>query len=87
MIDYLIDFHTAIEAMNRISDSICEAEAVFALCELPTVELIRCKDCKHRYTDRGMGFCKKLDSMFYHYEDQEPIDADFYCKWAERNEE
>ena len=49
-------------------------------------ELIRCEDCKHRYTEGGMDFCKKLDSMFYHYEDQEPIDADFYCKWAERKE-
>ena len=40
MSDYLIDFHTAIEAMSRISDSICEAEAVDALCELPTVDAI-----------------------------------------------
>ena len=64
MIDYLIDFHTAIEAMNRISDSICEAEAVDALCELPTVELIHCKDCKHRYMAGGYGFCEKLDNMF-----------------------
>jgi hypothetical protein len=47
MSDYLIDFHLAIEAMSRISDSICEAEAVDALCEVPTIELIRCKDCKH----------------------------------------
>lgn len=50
-------------------------------------ELIRCRDCKHRYMECGMGFCEKLDIMFYHYEDQEPIDADFYCKWAERKEE
>lgn len=46
-------------------------------------KVTRCEDCKHRYTECGMGFCEKLDSMFYHYEDQEPIDADFYCKWAE----
>lgn len=45
--------------------------------------LTRCKDCMHRYTECGMEFCEKLDSMFYHYEDQEPLDADFYCKWAE----
>lgn len=50
-------------------------------------ELIRCKDCKHRYTERGMGFCEKLDNMFYHFNDSEPIDADFYCKWAERKED
>lgn len=47
-------------------------------------KVTRCEDCKHRYTECGMGFCEKLDSMFYHYEDQEPIDADFYCKWGER---
>ena len=50
-------------------------------------KLIRCKDCKHRYTERGMGFCEKLDNMFYHFNDSEPIDADFYCKWAERKED
>lgn len=50
-------------------------------------ELIRCEDCKHRYTECGMEFCEKLDSMFYHYEDQEPLDADFYCKWAKPRED
>lgn len=40
MSDYLIDFHAAIEAMSRISDCICEAEAVDALCELPTVDAV-----------------------------------------------
>lgn len=40
MSDYLIDLQTAIEAMSRISDSICEAEAVDALCELPTVDAV-----------------------------------------------
>lgn len=43
----LISRQAAIEAMSRISDSICEAEAVDALCEVPTIELIRCKDCKY----------------------------------------
>ena len=50
--------------------------------EIEFAKVIRCEYCKHRYTECGMGFCEKLDSMFYHYEDQEPIDADFYCKWA-----
>lgn len=52
--------------------------------DCPLVELIRCKDCKYMYTECGMRLCEKLDSLFYNSEDQESIDADFYCKWAER---
>lgn len=47
----LISRQAAIEAMSRISDSICEAEAVDALCEVPTIELIRCKDCARNPND------------------------------------
>jgi len=54
--------------------------------EVEFTKVIQCKDCKHRYMDRGMGFCEKLDNMFYLFNDSEPIDADFYCKWAERRE-
>ena len=36
--DDLISRQAAIEAMGCISDSICEAEAVDALCELPTID-------------------------------------------------
>ena len=46
----LISRQAAIEAMSHISDCICEAEAVDALCELPTIDavpVIRCKDCRY----------------------------------------
>ena len=49
-------------------------------------ELIRCKDCKHMYTDCGNVFCKTLEDMFYHYEYEQPIYEDFFCAWAEPKE-
>ena len=55
--------------------------------EVEFAKVIRCRDCKHRYTLRGDGFCEKIEDMFYHFNDNEPIDADFYCKWAERKED
>ena len=77
----LIDRQTAIKAMKCISDSICEGESVDALCELPTVELIRCKDCEHFLTDGKTHIC-------YHFAESvifpEPND---YCSRAERKEE
>ena len=84
MSDYLIDFHLAIEAMSRISDSICEAEAVDALCEVPTIELIRCKDCKYVGTDATLLRVCNREGMglrpFHVYSDD-------YCSYAESKEE
>lgn len=75
MSDYLIDFQTAIEAMRHISDCICEAQAVDALCELPTIELIRCKDCKYRITAN----CERFGIKRY-------TQSDSFCSWAEPKE-
>ena len=35
----LISRQAAIDAMSHLSDSICEGEAIDALCELPTIDL------------------------------------------------
>jgi hypothetical protein len=80
MSDYLIDFHLAIEAMSRISDSICEAEAVDALCEVPTIELIRCKDCEDctetkLYDGQRWNYCMRLRCV---------VKENDFCCWAER---
>lgn len=48
MSDY-IKREDAIDAMERVSDGICEQQAIDALCELPSadvVEVVRCKNCK-----------------------------------------
>ena len=43
------------------------------------VEVVRCKDCKHRYTlSSGMGFCKKIFQMASKDED--------FCSYGERRE-
>ena len=76
---------------GRMNGKVEFAKAVNEMIQnAPTIDavpVIQCKDCKHRYTDRGMGFCEKLDNMYYLFNDNDPIDADFYCKWAERKED
>ena len=82
----LISRQAAIDAMKSISDSICEQQAIDALCELPSAqpEIIQCKDCKHwregtvySYCDRlyGMGVLDTYDYM---------VAEDDYCSYAER---
>ncbi len=47
----LIYRQDALEAMSRISDSICEAEAVDALCELPEVDAVPVRHGKFMGTE------------------------------------
>lgn len=77
----LISRQAAIEAMSRISDSICEAEAVDALCEVPTIELIRCKECKYR--DPEDKKCDCGHSIQWNL----PRSDEWFCADAERRGE
>ena len=85
MSDY-ISRQAAINAMESINDSICEQQAIDALCELPSEQpkIIRCKDCKFWDKDDDAGsikdfrYCKSNDKYFY--------DNDF-CSYGERKEQ
>ena len=83
----LISRKAAIDAMKSISDSICEQQAIDALCELPSAqpevlacgegeliaqpEIVRCKDCTF-YRSDGCFFSTA------------EIEEDGFCSWAER---
>lgn len=56
-------------------------EAVERLKELPSSEpeIIRCRDCKHWYSDADCGMACELTNM------SQPEDG--FCNWAERKEE
>ena len=71
MSDYLIDLQTAIEAMSCISDSICEAEAVDALCELPTVDAVPVRHGKWTVTSAYIT-CSECGESF-------PLISQNYC--------
>ena len=52
--------------------------------ELPTidaVEVVRCKDCRHRVHDeeRGLYYCER-------YYGQGDVSDENFCQWGERND-
>ena len=84
----LISRQAAIDAMESISDSICEQQAIDALCELPSaqLEIIRCKDCKWYDADgeemATQGHCW--------YKNGEPVMQNMkpndYCSYGEKKD-
>lgn len=49
--------------------------------ETPTIEIVRCKDCKHWHEwENGTGSCHRSDIMWV------GADYDDYCSFAERME-
>lgn len=48
---------------------------------MPTIEVVRCKDCKWR---GELGRCRNVDSYYMWY--IKPKDDDF-CAWGERRED
>lgn len=79
----LISREAAIEAMERINDSICEGQAIDALSELPTAEKVgrwKYETMKHIITGemRTVRICSECDGGWFRYdmsdgvEDAEP---------------
>ena len=67
--------YTACEVKQNLADMICEAPTVDA------VEVVRCKDCKHRYSPNNQKrkpFCTKQFVM-------DARDDDF-CSYGERKD-
>ena len=80
--DTLIDFIDMGRLRNPLETCFSERDVVDMLESRPTVdavEVVRCKDCKHRYTmSNGMHFCK---TYFPH-----GAKDDNYCSYGERKE-
>lgn len=45
---------------------------------MPTIEIVRCKDCKHFYADAECGQACELTEM--------RVEAEDYCSYGEREE-
>ena len=61
---------------SRNSDFVNACEAI---CDAPTIDavpVVRCKDCKHWYSDADTGMSCEFTNM------GQPEDG--YCNWAER---
>lgn len=84
-----ISRQAAVDAVNKIAPVDTEYECTlldildvrYVLTELPSAhpEIIRCKDCKHWYSDADCGMACELTNM------SQPEDG--FCNWAERKEE
>lgn len=48
------------------------------------VEVVRCKDCKHRHDD---GYCEAWGDSFHHWEDFNKVPEDMFCGYGERRED
>ena len=77
----------AIDAMERVSDGICEQQTIDALCELPSadvVEVVRCRDCKHHeellnnHDGKVLCWVHGIDVV---------VDRNGYCNYGEREEQ
>ena len=62
--------------------SMTETEALYkSLDNLPTIDIVRCKDCKHWHEwENGTGSCHRSDIMWV------GSDYDDFCSFAERME-
>lgn len=49
-------------------------------------EIVRCKDCKHRYYDRKYGYMCIMDSADPHEQSRGVDDGEWYCADGERRE-
>lgn len=47
-------------------------------------DLVRCRDCKHRYDD---GYCEVWGDSFYHWEEFDEVPEDMFCGHGERRED
>lgn len=52
--------------------------------EAPTIDLVRCRDCKHRYDD---GYCEVWGDSFYYWEEFDEVPEDMFCGHGERRED
>ena len=85
----LISRQAAIEAMSHISDCICEAEAVDALCELPTIDavpVVRCYECKY-FTEFEKGFASDWDGSCRYWNTHSTVYSNFCGCGARMDEE
>ena len=74
-VDDLIDFIDMGHLRNPLESCFSERDVVDMLGSRPTVdavEVVRCRDCKHRYSD---SWCEYADD-----------DDNFYCARGERKE-
>ena len=81
----LIDRQAAIDALNKLkiyrpldSDRYVISDCLNKIVNLPSAQpkIIRCKDCKHWYSDADTGMSCEFTNMF------QPEDG--FCNWAER---
>lgn len=68
----LIDANAFLEKMKRTNRYFYVVFDVEAMPTVDAVEVVRCKDCKHRYSD---SWCEYVDD-----------DDNFYCARGERKE-
>lgn len=61
-----LDYEQSMEAKERIKE----------IDEAPSIDLVRCKDCKHWYSDADTGMACEFTNM------GQPEDG--YCNWGER---
>ena len=82
------DVIQAIEEMqngyNGWSDKFDKAQIIGVLEELPTIDIVRCTECKYAHMTYG-GECKYCDK--WSLEDSLYLDGDFFCSYGERIEE
>lgn len=82
-IGILDDFYGKINDDSRIR----YLRTRYSLCDMPTEEIIYCKDCKHycnvlyKDTQFEHGYCDAADD--YYIENKKPYD---FCSWARLKE-
>lgn len=82
-----ISRQAAIDAVKSISDSICEQQAIDALCELPSIDavpVIRCKDCV--CWDTSWKPTRAIEGAYWCSNNDIYMESDDYCSLAERKE-
>lgn len=76
----LIEKDKAIDAIGEVHPLDYNARSTKARIEqLPTIEIVRCRECKHRIPAFGGFYMCKLWNQF--------IDDDFFCADGERRRE
>ena len=60
-----------------------KANLFFALDDLPTIDIVRCEECKYAHMTYG-GECKYCDK--WSLEDSLYLDGDFFCSYGERKD-
>lgn len=90
----LIEKDKAIDAIGEVHPLDYNARSTKARIEqLPTIEIVRCKDCKwwEKQEDSPLGYCNAVKHCHYsrHWEIQiyRRYEADFFCKDGKRRSE